>query len=260
MSSSNCCFLTTCKSRKSRYTWSNRQIWPWGTKRSKALLSKSLKSRFLLMGGAVFPPCSLAWGQTAAGNCDLLLKKGSPPRTAAVSAPDPAAGHCQPLPPPETPRHTQEGLVSCGITAPFSWVLVHTRFCSCPPWSVSPVLWKCWNQIPLTLKVRFPGDTQFLCQIPRLGSLFWGLELLQVWEFLWYNCSPVCESPAWWLYSGANDDFLQEDLCLARALKASALGQPEGWGRERGGRGVQDGETYVHLWVIHVNVRQKPPQ
>ena len=23
--------------------------------------------------------------------------------------------------------------VSCGVTAPFSWVLVHTRFCLCPP-------------------------------------------------------------------------------------------------------------------------------
>ena len=25
-----------CKSRKSRDTWSNRQIWPWNTKRSRA--------------------------------------------------------------------------------------------------------------------------------------------------------------------------------------------------------------------------------
>ena len=30
------------------------------------------------------------------------------------------------------------GSVSCGVTAPFSWVLVHTRFCLCPP-RVSPV-------------------------------------------------------------------------------------------------------------------------
>ena len=27
----------------------------------------------------------------------------------------------------------KSGLVSCGVTAPFSWVLVHTRFCLCPP-------------------------------------------------------------------------------------------------------------------------------
>ena len=30
---------------------------------------------------------------------------------------------------------------------------------------------------------------------------------------------------------------------------------PEGWGGEGGGRGVQDGE-HVHLWKIHVNVWQ----
>ena len=26
----------------------------------------------------------------------------------------------------------KSGSVSCGVTAPFSWVLVHTRFCLCP--------------------------------------------------------------------------------------------------------------------------------
>ena len=37
--------------------------------------------------------------------------------------------------------------------------------------SVSPILWKSYNQIPLVCKVRFPGDCQSLCWIPRLGSL-----------------------------------------------------------------------------------------
>ena len=27
----------------------------------------------------------------------------------------------------------KSGSVSCGVTAPFSWVLVHSRFCLCPP-------------------------------------------------------------------------------------------------------------------------------
>ena len=31
---------------------------------------------------------------------------------------------------------------------------------------------------------------------------------------------------------------------------------PEGWDREGGGRGVQDGETHVQPWWIHVNVWQ----
>ena len=35
---------------------------------------------------------------------------------------------------------------------------------------------------------------------------------------------------------------------------------PEGWGGEVAGRGIQDGETHVHQWLIHVDVRQKPPE
>ena len=55
--------------------------------------------------------------------------------TATLSAPDPAAGHCPPMPLPGTPRHSQASLGQSlvGVTAPFSWVLVHTRFCFCPP-------------------------------------------------------------------------------------------------------------------------------
>ena len=37
-------------------------------------------------------------------------------------------------------------------------------------------------------------------------------------------------------------------------------GNPEGWDGEGNGRGVQDRETHVHLWLIHANVWQKPPQ
>ena len=43
------------------------------------------------------------------------------------------------------------------------------------------------------------------------------------------------------------------------AVKAGALGHPEGWvGREV--RGVQDRETHVHPLVIHLNTWQKPPK
>ena len=35
---------------------------------------------------------------------------------------------------------------------------------------------------------------------------------------------------------------------------------PEGWDGEGGGRGVQNGGRLVHLWLIHVNVWQNPPQ
>ena len=37
------------------------------------------------------------------------------------------------------------GSVSCGVTAPFFWVLLHTRFCLCPPKVCFPVLCKFWQ-------------------------------------------------------------------------------------------------------------------
>ena len=55
--------------------------------------------------------------------------------TATLSVPSPAAGHHQSTPPPETPGHLQASLdhLQCGVTASFSWVLVHTKLCLCPP-------------------------------------------------------------------------------------------------------------------------------
>ena len=39
----------------------------------------------------------------------------------------------------------KSGSVSCGVTAPFSWVLVYTWFCLCPPIVCFPVLCKIWQ-------------------------------------------------------------------------------------------------------------------
>ena len=38
----------------------------------------------------------------------------------------------------------KSGSVSCGVTAPFSWVLVHIKFCALQE-SVSPILCKFWH-------------------------------------------------------------------------------------------------------------------
>ena len=64
----------------------------------------------------------------------------------------------------------------------FSWVLVHKMFYCALQESVSPILWRFYNQIPLTFKVKFPGGSQFLSRIPRLGNLWCSLELLQQCE------------------------------------------------------------------------------
>ena len=55
----------------------------------KAMLSKSLSS-FLLMGKAVFPPCSLAVGVMVTS---FKRTYAEAPRTVVFSAPDPMAAH-----------------------------------------------------------------------------------------------------------------------------------------------------------------------
>ena len=54
-----------------------------------------------------------------------LCQHAVAPRTVAVSAPDTATGHCQPAPPPVTPKHSQANLAqslvgSLGLS-PGSW-------------------------------------------------------------------------------------------------------------------------------------------
>ena len=72
----------------------------------------------------------------------------------------------------------KSGLVSCGVTAPFSWVLVCTQCFVCAlQGSVFPVLCKSNNQIPLASKVKFPGGPQSLYQILRFRNPLWVIEL-----------------------------------------------------------------------------------
>ena len=89
------------------------------------------------------------------------------------------------------------GSVSCGVTTPFPWVLVHERFCLCPP-RVEPlflsVLWNSHNQIPPVFKVRFPVPLQnSQTRKPDMGLR----TFTRVKELLWYYCSPVCGLPSW---------------------------------------------------------------
>ena len=89
------------------------------------------------MGRAVFPPCY-------EGNGRLLQKV--PCTHCYTQCPQPCSR------PPQT--HTsagdswtptgKSGSVSFGVTDPFSWVLVHTRFCLCPPRVCFLVLCKSW--------------------------------------------------------------------------------------------------------------------
>ena len=97
------------------------------------------------------------------------------------------------------------GSVSCGVTAPFLWVLVHSRLCLCPPRleSLFPwVLWKSCDQIPLAFKTRFPRPTDSQSFV---GSWDWeawrGVQnlhnsgrtsLVLLFSSLWL--------PTWWIW------------------------------------------------------------
>ena len=99
--------------------------------------------------------------------------------TATLSVSNPAAGHRRPTPPPETPGHLQASLgqsfVGSLLLTPGSW---YTQGFVCAlQESVSPVMYKFCNQIPLAAEVKFPKGSQSLSQIPSLGNLLWVLEL-----------------------------------------------------------------------------------
>ena len=66
------------------------------------------------MAGAVFPPYCLTWGQTMVEVMRIMVTsfQRSHACTATLSAPDPAASHCQPMSLPKTSGHYQQVWVS----------------------------------------------------------------------------------------------------------------------------------------------------
>ena len=94
-------------------------------------------------GEAVFPPCYLTWGQTMVEVMKIKLTsfKRSNASTATLNAPDAAAGHGWPTPPPETPGHSQASLGQflVGSLLFFLGPSMHSFVCALPE-SVSPVL------------------------------------------------------------------------------------------------------------------------
>ena len=95
------------------------------------------------------------------------------------------------------------GSVSCGVTAPFPWVLVHARFCLCLPTveSVSPnpeeVLWSNPTGHQSRIPWGFPVTLSDLqAEQPDMGLR----TFTTVGELLWYYCSLVCGSPTQWFW------------------------------------------------------------
>ena len=84
------------------------------------------------------------------------------------------------MPPQETLKHSQAGLTQSPVGSlllfPGSWCTQGFVY-ALPESLFLLVLWKFCNHLPLAFKVKFPMDSQSFCQILRLESLMWGLEL-----------------------------------------------------------------------------------
>ena len=116
-------------------------------------------------------------------------------RTVVFSVSDPPADHCRPVPPPETPRHSQASLAQSLVWSllffPGSWS-AQVFVCALHE-SLSPVLWKFCHQTPLAFKVRIPWGFSIPLLNPQVGKSVVGPRtFITVQELLWYNCSPVC--------------------------------------------------------------------
>ena len=146
-----------------------------------AMLSKSL-IQFSIDGcvcvHSLFFDLRPNYGRGNEDNGDLLWKFLGTHSHTALSLPSPAAGHHRPMPPLETPRHSQaslgQSLVGSLLLSPVSWC-VQAFVCALQE-SVSPALCKFCNQIWLASKVKFSEGSQSLFQTPRLGNLLWVLE------------------------------------------------------------------------------------
>ena len=91
-----------------------------------AMFSKSL-IQFSVDGLGYVPSLLFTWGQTMVEVMKIMATsfKRSHESTATLSAPNPAAGHCQPTPLPKTPEHSQaslgQSLVGSLLLSPGSW-------------------------------------------------------------------------------------------------------------------------------------------
>ena len=124
------------------------------------------------MGGAVFPLCWPVFGRGNVGNGNLLQKdlgQHTTPMTVVFSAPDPRQAIVNP--------HLRQRLLDTHKHVWLSLLWSHFSFLLDPGMhevcalreSISPVLWKFCNQIPLAFKVKFPESSVCLPD-PQVGK------------------------------------------------------------------------------------------
>ena len=83
---------------------------------------------------SLFPQSCVSSGGSMVGLMATSTKKAyAIPRSAALRAPSPAAGHCRPTPPPESAGHVQVSVSFLWGHCSFLLGPGAHRFCSCPP-------------------------------------------------------------------------------------------------------------------------------
>ena len=103
------------------------------------------------------------------------------PRSAAVRTPIPASGHCRPMPPLETLKHSKTGLTQ----SPWGlWVPVCTKFCLSPP-SISGGYGVCLNAILSLL----PSCWVFSFALGHGVSFFGGIQHSPVSGYSAMSCN-----------------------------------------------------------------------
>ena len=113
-----------------------------------AILGKSL-IQFPVDGWSCVPSLLFTWDQTMVEVMKIMatsfIRSHASPAT--LKCPQP----CSRLPKTHASAIDswtltgKSGSVSCEVTAPFSWILVHIKFCLCPPRVYFPVLCKFWK-------------------------------------------------------------------------------------------------------------------
>jgi len=121
----------------------------------------------------------------------------------------------------------KSGSVSCVVTASFSLLLVHTRFCLCPPRVCLPSPVEVPQSNPSGLQTHISWGFSVPLPDPQVGkSVVCPRTVLTVQEFIWYNFCAVCGSSAQQLYGRANGDLLQEGLCHTIRPRCAAARAP----------------------------------
>ena len=116
-----------------------------------------------------------------------------------------------------SPGRGRSGSVSCIVTVPFPWVLVHIRFYVMssnsgifvsPQFYGSSVIKSPWTSKSDSLGSSVPlPDAQ--AEKPDVGPR----TSTTMWELLWYYCSAVSGSPTWWVWDLISS-WLHPSYCL----------------------------------------------